>query len=760
MRDLDIAQLSPSTTLISDLNRCRELLERVKGGVRVGFETKRSSFARFYFLSDAELVTALALARVSGDATLWKALSRCFPGISGVQTNAANEITALLSAAGEPFPLGSPIVTNDTPMPVWLAKVESSMSTILHASIRAACSDLPRKEFRKWCLIWPEQSLLAAVHYVWTLESEQAYQEVNQRKSWTELTDSLYKNLDAVSREIKVAAYPHAKAALGNVILLLTQLRDVSSEVLREVGGMWNDENGGSIREMRRQSQQVVFPRHSPSLTWISQPRFYFIDSVLSVTVLSSSYLPYGLEYLGNGSTGILVTPLTLRCYHAIAQAASTMIKGVCLEGAAGTGKSTICHQFARLCGRLYVTFQCANRKLSFDALANFIKATASSGAWLCMDNLQLLDPTTVSMVTMLCSQVLTSLAARRAQCTLAGDKVRLRRGAMFFLTLTTRSLSMTASHCVPQNKDLIPDARFFFRTIIVQSPDIEILAEFELQSGRFVYAPELAKLVIVALTAYARGFELINDPTAMTHEMTVLVDNLVTLRQVKSVVKRATELNNLEKEHRRRTRKSILITPDDESEEAPPSGEVASNDTSAEAIAKRDEERMEYRNVSQALRELLGALVPSANLHLIDAVIRDFNAQALRRDLHMNKGTMWMSRGSSMLPSSRLGTLPPKKSLEDDVESYVRTNESSWKRFGVEFGLKTVQLLQTMRTHRAVVLSGDIQAGKTSLYASLSRALTQIAKRKADERSGATRGLGFDNSGSEAGLCHQYAPS
>ncbi|GMF37561.1 unnamed protein product [Phytophthora fragariaefolia] len=753
MKDFDTSSMSPSAALISKLNRCQELLETVKGGVRVGFESKRSSFARFYFLSDAELVTALALARVPGDATLWQALSRCFPGISGVQTNSANEITALLSCAGEPFPLGSPITTDDTPIPVWLAKLETSMSTILHASIRAACSDLPRKEFRKWCLIWPEQSLLAAIQYVWTLESEQAYQELNQRKAWTDLTSSLYRNLDAVCREVKVASYPHAKATLGNVILLLTQLRDVSSTVLGEMGGLWPQENLETKRELRRKSQQVELPRNLPSLTWIAQPRFYFIDSVLSVTVMSSAYLPYGLEYLGNGSTGILMTPLTLRCYHAIAQAASTMMKGVCVEGATGIGKSTICHQFARLCGRLYVTFQCANRKLSFDDLVSFVKATASSGAWLCMDNLQLLDMTAVSMVTMLCAQVMTSLAARHTQCTLVGDKVRLRKGGLFLLTLTTRDCIKMSSYSPPK-KHVLQVARFFFRTIVVQSPDMEVLAEFELQCGQFVHTPKLAKLITVALTAYARGFELINTPTANTDEMKVLGANLVNLRQIKYVVRRAIELNHREKEHRRRTRNSILITQDvDESDEVSAPGEPISNDATAEAIATRDEERMEYRNVSQALRETLGSVVPSANLHLIDAVIRDFNAQALGRDLHMNKSTLRMSCGSSMLPNARLGILPTKKSLEDDVESYVRTHESSWKRFGVEFGLKAVQLLQTMRNHRVVVLSGDIQTGKTSLHSSLSRALTQIARKKAVERSGITRGHNFGIPDSETAL-------
>jgi hypothetical protein len=736
LRDPD--DLSPVKALMSDLKQCSVILDTLRGAVRVGFQTKRSSFARFYFLSDDELVTALALARVPGDVALWKALSRCFPGIHSVQSNVGNEITALVSSAGEPFPLGSPIATADAPMPTWLAKLETSMTTILHASIRAACSDLPRKEFRKWCLIWPEQSLLAAIQHVWTLDSEQANQSLDLRKGWTELTDNLHQNIESVSKEIKVAAYPHAKTTLSNVLLLLGQLRDVSNDVLGEVGGVWVDESFESSREMRQSSQQSKPSRFQPSLTWIAQPRFYFADSVLNITMMNSAYLAYGLEYLGNGSAGLLVTPLTLRCFHAIAQAASTMVNGACLEGPAGAGKSTICHQLASLCGRLYVTYQCGNRKVSFDELVNFAKATASSGAWLCVDNFQLLDAISASMVTTLCAQVMTSLAARQAQCTLAGDRVRLRRGALFVLTLTPRQYCSNSPSDAHWDGGLLADARFFFRTVVVQTPDIERLAEFELQRGRFVHAALLAKLVVSVLAAFERGFErMFSAETARAHEG--LGSRVTNLRLIKSVVKRATELNSSDREYRRRTRRSVLIRSEAEENEgvsATSTEEPLCNDATAEAVARHDEERMEHRNVYVALREHLGCLVPSSSLHMIDAIIRDFNSLALERELYMSKSNLRTARGSTMHSSTRFGGGQPRRSLEDDVESYVRTNESSWRRFGVEFGLKAVQLLQTMRHHRMIVLVGGMQTGKTSLYASLSRALTQISKKKTPDRS------------------------
>lgn len=720
---------TPAAALISDLEQCCLHLETIKGAIQVGLEAKRSSFSRFYLLSDVELVTALSLTKVPSDSKLWRSLSRCFPGVGGVNVTVSNEITALVSSIGEPFPLGSPIVTTDMPMSAWLTKLETSMITILHASIRAASSDLSRKEFRKWCLIWPEQSLIAALQCIWTLETEQANRDTNPRRAWGDLVNTLQDNVDAVSKEIRVAAYPHAKATLANVILLLTQLRDVSNTVLNELGGIWVDYGVDDSSSTVQASEQLE--TSLPSLAWIAHPRFYFVDSVLSVAIMTSSYLSYGFEYLGNGPSNILVTPLTLRCYHAIAQSA-TIYKGACLEGDAGSGKSTICYQFSRLCGRLYVTFQCANRRLLFGDLTNFVKATASSGAWLCIDNMHLMDAASISMVAILCSQVMASAAERHTQCTILNDKVRLRRGVLFMLTLADRQASDRSQLNPPASIGGLTNAQHFFRRIVVQAPDNELLAEYALKCGRFVHAFALAKLLVVVLKAFERGFELVNHSIQSTTTI-IPTPGLLNIRLIDNIVKRAIELNNHEKERRQSNRKGSFFSSEGEDNQGVlPTGELHSNDSTSESIAKVDEERMEYRSVSLALREHVGSIVPSANLHLVDAVLRDCSAQSSAMDLRSTNSIRWMSRGSSMMAMSKMGA---KKSLEDEVENYIRLYESCWKRFGVEFGFKAVQLLQTMRSHRVVVISGDVQTGKTNLYGALSRALTNASHKRNEER-------------------------
>ncbi|POM67069.1 Dynein heavy chain [Phytophthora palmivora] len=143
--------------------------------------------------------------------------------------------------------------------------------------------------------------------------------------------------------------------------------------------------------------------------------------------------------------------------------------------------------------------------------------------------------------------------------------------------------------------------------------PGVLFVDEFEFHSSKFVHASELAKIVTIALAAFERGFELLSNRADIVDEMKVLGGRLVNLRQIKRVVGRATELNNLEKENRRRAIKNININPDaDENVEVSATGDTESINETAEIIAKNEEEQMEYRNLFESNLVLLCLLQTS----------------------------------------------------------------------------------------------------------------------------------------------------
>lgn len=384
--------------------------------------------------------------------------------------------------------------------------------------------------------------------------------------------------------------------------MLLNYLHEISAQVRDEV---------------TRSSVENELQQHWQSLTWLAQPRLYYDDNTLNVKVMTSYTLPYGFEYLGNISTGILLTPLTLRCFQSVALTASSLGKGACLEGNASIGKATIYQTLSRLCARFLVSYHCGNAP-SIDTLTSFLKGTVSSAAWLCMSNFHLLDAVTVSTITQLCAQLMDHLLAKQTQCLFLGSRLKLKKGAYFAITLPLE---------VPRSNKalLVPEARFFFVKIAVQFPDFEKLSEFYLEQGKFSDSTAQAKLIYVVLSAFQRGFKLIRR--GVEHELSYVQQSLLSCQSIKKIVTRATELKML-----------------DQSDQSSTCYEMDTDDTFADQRETRRTSKTEHLNVCIALLEYLSERVSTSSLDLVEFLLRDFAANRLVRQLHLSNSFVFRS--------------------------------------------------------------------------------------------------------------------
>lgn len=732
----DSGTLTVADTMLTDLKTCLELLEEAREDLRLGLDGKRQSFARFFFLSDHELVGALSCRNSAGEVLLearelWEYLAPCFPGVHGVQVNAVKEITAVVSSAGEHFPIGAPIATVNSSMAIWLGKLETSMATILQASIRASVSDASRKEFRKWCLLWSEQVLLVAVQHMWTLQCELAnHCRTHEERlgAWEALAESLREKHSSLVKELKAATHAHVKLSLANVLLLLRHLQDVSNAVLQELrtcihSVKMSDESAIQPNEPTSAATSAVDSEVAfESLTWLAQPRYYYESNTFTVKLMTAAPLAYGFEYLGNRSPTFFLTPLTLRCFQAMAQAAFVLNRGTCLEGAAGAGKTSLTQAFATTCGRLFARIDCANA-LSFESVLQFIKGAAACGAWLAMTNFQLLARHQVSLVGYLCAHVMDTLAAKQSQCSLLGHRVRIKRGCHYVALLQGTAGSSVRSQADPL---VAAEARFFFKSVVVQSPDIEVITERLLQQGSFIHTLALAKLVFVVLSAFEHGFALIHGDNK--YRVEAMNTMFLNLRCVKRVVRHAVGLKA------RDEAVGLDATTDIAPRRLGPRNAAV---TSASHHHDAHEmEKLEYKLICLALREELNRVTPSAHLDVIEFLLRDFTANSLTRELRVTKSFLPTPRivsvatAGSSLSSHQQRAEQPQLQLEDAIEGLVRTKDPAWLVFGFAFGQKVVQLLHTMQVHArgAVVVSGDVQSGKTALYRALARSLSQLA--------------------------------
>merc|ERR1719506_262355 len=77
--------------LLQNFTEANSRLEKVMKGLSEYFETKRKAFPRFYFLSNAELLEVLGIAKTPQKVQPF--VSRVFPGLSALVFNAEEEIT-------------------------------------------------------------------------------------------------------------------------------------------------------------------------------------------------------------------------------------------------------------------------------------------------------------------------------------------------------------------------------------------------------------------------------------------------------------------------------------------------------------------------------------------------------------------------------------------------------------------------------------------------------------------------------------------
>ncbi|KAF7784539.1 hypothetical protein Agabi119p4_704 [Agaricus bisporus var. burnettii] len=460
------------------LERLADLLNKIQKALGEYLERERSSFPRFYFVGDEDLLEIIGNSK--DILRIMKHLKKMFAGISTVLLDEdLTQIQGMASREGEEVRFSEPILLKDYPkINDWLARIETMMRVSLAELLCEAVSELQtfygndsselsKNDFMTWLEKYPAQLVTLAIQVAWTSSVETS---LEARLAPEGPLDTIRQALDLLADIVLEELSPVTRRKCEHLITELVHQRDV----------------------MRSLISQRVFDNQS--FSWLSQMRFYLDRSVenaldrLSINVAETSF-PYGWEYLGVPDR-LVQTPLTDRVYLTLTQALDKQLGGSPF-GPAGTGKTESVKALGVQLGRFVLVF-CCDETFDFQAMGRIFVGLCQVGAWGCFDEFNRLEERILSAVSQQVQTIQQGLASLvknpNTEIELVGKNLKIHKNIGIFITTNPNYAGRS---------QLPPNLTKLFRPMAMTRPDRELIAQVMLFSQGFRTAESLASKIV-----------------------------------------------------------------------------------------------------------------------------------------------------------------------------------------------------------------------------------------------------------------------
>ncbi|KAG2123592.1 dynein heavy chain and region D6 of dynein motor-domain-containing protein [Suillus clintonianus] len=459
------------------LERLADLLNKIQKALGEYLERERSSFPRFYFVGDEDLLEIIGNSK--DIVRIMKHLKKMFAGISTIKLDEdLTQIQGMASREGEEVKFSEPVLLKDFPkINDWLAKLESMMRLSLADLLSDAVTELQSfygtgaplemDQLMTWMEKYPAQLVTLAVQVAWTTAVDATLESGKLPEAPLEtVSQALDLLADIVLQELS----PVTRRKCEHLITELVHQRDVTRTLIQ---------------------QRVT---DTKAFTWLSQMRFYLDRSVenpldrLAICVADASF-PYGWEYLGVPDR-LVQTPLTDRVYLTLTQALDNQLGGSPF-GPAGTGKTESVKALGVQLGRFVLVF-CCDETFDFQAMGRIFVGLCQVGAWGCFDEFNRLEERILSAVSQQVQSIqqgLVLLAKNpNVEIELVGKSLKINKNIGIFITTNPNYAGRS---------QLPPNLTKLFRPMAMTRPDRELIAQVMLFSQGFRTAESLASKIV-----------------------------------------------------------------------------------------------------------------------------------------------------------------------------------------------------------------------------------------------------------------------
>jgi dynein heavy chain len=452
-----VLEYCDNSKLLERFKESDALLEQVQKGLSDYLETKRSVFARFYFLSNDELLSILS---ESKDVKLVQPhLKKCFEGIDKVKFGDDLRIDRIISPEGEEIMLTKIIDPVGKNVENWMLELEGLMRLSVRQVMQFAIEDYAKTPRPKWMQKWAGMCVLNGSQMHWTKEMEELFQK-HASKGPKIMLERQIAQLADMTVLVRGHLNSAARVTVGALTVIDVHARDVIKKLVDD--DVDTKDNFG----------------------WTSQLRYYWTEGDLCAQMVAATR-PYGYEYLGN-TFRLVITPLTDKCYLTL-MGALQMIFGGAPAGPAGTGKTETTKDLAKALAMQCVVFNCSDG-LDYIAMGKFFKGLASCGAWACFDEFNRINIEVLSVIGQQIMSIQTAVRAKEPRMTFEGSDIAVSDRFAVFITMNPGYAGRSA----------LPDSlQALFRPVAMMVPDYALIGEIMFFAYGFEFAKECgAKMV------------------------------------------------------------------------------------------------------------------------------------------------------------------------------------------------------------------------------------------------------------------------